>query len=137
MASYEIPDPVNRKTYDAGTGCTFDITKPNGNDNAGKDLALSLGTDGKAVLAADGAYIIGKFLLVQKGDTLAAQTGGKNMAFIKTAATINVGDAIVGAGSGKVKSAPTNTIAAAIKGRGIVTKVEGTADGSVVRVDFL
>ena len=139
MASYEIPDHATRKTYKAGTGLKFDITKPNGNDSAGKDLAVSLASDGTVVLAADNARVVGKLLLVQKGDTCAVQTGGLNMAYLQGAVDdAAVGRGILGAGSGKVKSTPaTATAASATNGRGVVTEIESnTADG-IVRVDFI
>ena len=138
MASYEIPDPVTRKTYKAGTGLKFDITKPNGNDSAGKDLAVSLASDGTVVLAADGARVMGKLLLVQKGDTCAVQTGGLNMAYLQSAASsCTVGRSIVGAGSGKVKNAPQDSVANNEAGRGVITEIESNTVDGIVRVDFI
>lgn len=90
------------------TTLTYDATKDFGHASAGKDLMLAAETSGANVgkhsLAADNARLSGKFLDLDDSKMASVLNGGKPMIMRKTAATINVGDKVIGAGAGKVKA---------------------------------
>lgn len=122
---------------------TYDESEPFGHENAGKDLALSLNSSGKAVLATNNAAVIGTFLALDKNKIATYLATGTPMIFRKDNSTIVTGVGIIGAGSGEVKSvvAASNTVTKAQAdgiraGRGQTIEVLETADGGRIKVMF-
>ena len=107
------------------TTLTYDATVNYGHANAGKDLVLSLDqSDGNAVLGANGAKILGKFLSLDSDKVATVMVNATPMLLRKSAATIKTGVSLVAAGSGQVKSTPsTETAESAERGRGQTIKI--------------
>lgn len=95
-----------------------------GHASAGKDLAMAW--DGG--IAADNEVIAGKFMSLNKKKEASVLASGKPILLRKSSATIAVGDKVVGAGNGKVK---TGTAA---NGRGRVQRVLETGDNGRILV---
>lgn len=114
------------------TALTYDATKPFGHDNAGKDLVLSLDSNGKAILGADGTMVLGKFMSLDKDGVASYMPAGKPILLRKSAAAITFGLGVLCAGSGKVKSPISE--ADRDRARGIVVEVLETADNGRILV---
>lgn len=116
---------------------TYSQTADFGHASAGKDLCLSIETSGddagKAHLAAEGERIFGKFLSLDKNKEASAMVSGTPLILRKSAAAITVGDKIVGAGDGKVKTAPSSA-AGNKAGRGMVIEILETTDNGRIKV---
>ena len=123
MARGENPGQV----ISVRTTLTYNQNTPYGNANAGKDLCL----DFNGGLVADDGIILGKFLDLDKSQDASVDIGGHNgepLIFRKTADTINRGDLLIGAGSGKVKSASATTLAEVVNARFRCLRVLETGD---------
>ena len=122
------------------TTLTYDSTKDFGHASAGKDLMLSLVTSGanagKAQLGADGVKPLGKFMSLDKDKVATYLATGTPMICRRGTAAVTPGSKIVCAGSGKIKDAPENSVAANAEGRGQVIKQLEDADNARVLVLF-
>lgn len=126
------------------TTLTYDKDKAFGHASAGQDLALSLvesgNNAGKAQLAADDDRIIGKFLDLDEDGVASYMATGAPMILRKSSATAIPGRAVLGAGSGKVKTvaepgtATADSATLIAQGRGQVVKVLETADNGRILV---
>ena len=98
---------------------------------------LSLHTSGenagKAQVGAANTKILGKFLSLDKDKVASYLATGTPMILRKTAASITVGDRVVSAGSGKVKTEPDSG-AGSDSGRGLVIEILETGDNGRVKV---
>lgn len=110
------------------TGLTYDKNVDFGHESAGKDLALSIGSNGQGKLAGDGEKIIGKFLDLDQNGVASYMATGTPLILRKTAAAITPLSAVVGAGGGKVKSD------ASAASRGLVTRIIESADNGRILV---
>ena len=113
---------------------TYSKTENFGHASAGKDLALSLVTTGanagKVKLAADGDTIIGKFTELDSKARATFLMDGQPMILRKSSAAITLGQGVVGAGNGQVKS---STAAGA---RGYVMQILETGANGRILVYF-
>ena len=116
---------------------TYSATEAFGHASAGKDLCLSIETTGDdagtAELTADGSRVFGKFLSLNKKGEASVMASGTPIILRKSAAAIALGDKIVGAGGGKVKSAPASA-AGNKAGRGMVIEILETGDNGRIKV---
>ena len=114
------------------TTLTYDRNVAYGHASAGKDLALSIieatgATQGQAQLAADGDRVLGKFVELHADGRASYMPVGFPMIFRKDNSTIVPGQAIRGAGAGKVKS----DVTAASRGR-VIQILEAGDNGRIL-----
>lgn len=116
------------------TSLTYDKDANFGHASAGKDLVLTLGSDGVAALADDGDRILGKFVELHPDATASYMPRAHPMLLRKSSAAIVPGRGVIGAGGGQVKSTPaTATAASAANGHGQAIKVlETGANGRIL-----
>ena len=106
-----------------------------GHASAGKDLVLSLQTDGTAVLGANNEKILGKFVELHPDGTASYMPRAHPMLLRKSATAITLGRGVVCAGGGKVKTGPgTPTASTATNERGQSIKVLETGDNGRILV---
>ena len=117
------------------TTLTYSATEPFGHASAGKDLVLSMIDDpsdsdyGKAELGADNKKILGKFVDLDKNGVASYMPSGMPLLLRKSADAIVLGEPLLCAGNGKVKSPPsTKTVASATAGRGQAIEIQETGD---------
>jgi hypothetical protein len=81
---------------------TYDATQPNGSTAVGYAVMLSAGST--VALTNDGARVLGKLMLVEWDGRCTVQTGGFMKLAGGNAATLTVGEKVVGAlGTGSVR----------------------------------
>ena len=119
------------------TNLTYDPSVPYGHANAGKDLALTIGTTGQnarqAVMAGDNTKIVGVFLELRKNKQASTLMGDILIMRQSAQDACTPNSKVVGAGNGQIKNEPASGEAGHGNGTGYVLKVlENVANGRVL-----